>query len=153
MTRIEHSVEIDAPLEEVFDYASDWQRWPEWFEGVSEFTPVTDTAAGNGARYTYTAKLMGIPAAVETEIHDFIENAGWIGVGTKGLPHQTRWVFERYNGNTRFTYTLEYRLPLSIIGVVLDYVFVRRSWENIIEKSLRNLSMRFESNPEITDGV
>lgn len=33
MTRIEETVDIDAPVEEVFAYAADWRRRADWYEG------------------------------------------------------------------------------------------------------------------------
>ena len=91
MTHIEESIIINSPIEEVFKYTSDYQHWPEWFEGVSKFTSTTDITRGNGTRYAYKAKLMGLWAKVETEIQDFVPNQGWNGKSTKGLPHKTHW--------------------------------------------------------------
>ena len=68
MTRIEKSIIINKPVEAVFKYASDWERWSDWFEGVSDFKPMTETTSGNGARYAYKAKMMGLNVKVETEI-------------------------------------------------------------------------------------
>ena len=41
MTRIEHSVVIQAPVEEVFRYAADYQKWQEWYVGVSDVKTTT----------------------------------------------------------------------------------------------------------------
>jgi hypothetical protein len=94
MTRIEKSIIIKKPIDEVFSYASDWEKWSDWFEGVSDFKPTTETKKGNGTRYAYKVKMMGLTVQVETEIHDFVLNKGWIGKGTKGIPSQTQWIFE-----------------------------------------------------------
>ena len=145
MTRIEGSVVIHAPVQKVFAFAADWRKWPDWFEGVSNFRPTTDVIRGNGARYAYRARLIGIPAAVETEIHDFVENAGWTGVATKGVPHKTQWVFETQGDDTRFTYILEYELRVPLIGALLNSLLIEREWRRIINKSLRNLKTRFPS--------
>jgi len=144
MTRIEGTVEIVAPVEDVFAYAADWRHWAEWFEGVSDYGPTKEVTRGNGARYAYRAKMLGIPAKVETEIHDYVENAGWQGVGTRGMPHTTRWIFEGRGDATRFTYVLEYELPVPLIGALLDSLFMKREWRRIIDDSLGNLRTHFE---------
>lgn len=144
MTRIERAVEIAAPVEEVFAYAADWQRWEEWFEGVSGFEAKTEVSQGNGAKYSYRAKMLGVPAKVETEIHDYVENSGWRGVGTKGMPHTTRWIFEAKGDATRFTYVLEYGLPVPLIGALLDSLFMKPAWRRIIDDSLENLRIHLE---------
>jgi uncharacterized membrane protein len=144
MTRIEASVEINAPVEEVFAFASDWRRWGEWWEGVSDFRPTTETTRGNGTRYAYRAWVAGLTVNLETEIQDFVENAGWRGIATKGMPHTTQWVFEAKGDVTRLTYILEYRLPLPVLGALLDSLLMRPGWRRRLENSLRNLKLRFE---------
>ncbi len=76
MIRIEHSTIIQAPVEQVFSYAADYRKWPEWYEGVSDITPTTAVTEGNNARYAYRVCVMAISAGVETEIHDFVQNRG-----------------------------------------------------------------------------
>jgi hypothetical protein len=46
MARIEKSIIINRPVDEVFCYASAWDKWSDWFEGVSDFKPVTEIARG-----------------------------------------------------------------------------------------------------------
>jgi coenzyme Q-binding protein COQ10 len=144
MTRIEKSILINKPVDEVFDYASDWERWSDWFEGVSDFKPVAEIKRGNGARYTYKAKMMGLNVKVETEIQDFVVNQGWTGKGTKGVPTQTQWIFEKSEQGTKFTYVLEYKLPMPILSSLFDKYIMKPQWNRIIEKSLKNLNQKFQ---------
>ena len=146
MTEIQSSVLIRADIQKVFAYASDWSRWEEWFEGVSGFEPTTEVERGNGARYLYKASLMGLPATVETRIHDFVEDSGWTGVATKGFPHRTGWLFQPEGGGTRFIYTLEYRMPVPVIGPVLDALVLRKQWQRILDTSLANLKRHLEKD-------
>jgi uncharacterized membrane protein len=139
MTRVEKSILIPAPLKEVFQYASDYRKWPEWFKGVSDFKPITEIDRGNGARYVYKAAMMGMKVTVETEIQDYVEYRGWIGIAKRGMPHKTFWNFEPEDGGTRFTYALEYRLPIPLLGSLLDSFVLKGRWEKIIDQSLKNL--------------
>ena len=145
MRRIEASVEIDAPVLEVFTFASDWQRWEDWWEGVSNFQPTTEVTRGNGARYACKAWMAGMKFNVETEIREFRENVCWIGVATKGIPHRTQWVFEAKKDKTRFTYILEYDLRWPVLSSILDPLLVRPGWQRILGHSFRNLRLHFES--------
>jgi len=146
MTHIEHSIIIEAPVEQVFNYAADYRKWCEWFEGVSDFKPTTLITQGNGARYAYKARVMGIAAPVETEIHDFIHNRGWTGISTKGLAHRTHWTFEPIGNRTKFTYAMEYQLPVPLLGSLLDSLVARPQWRKILERSLNNLKQHFASS-------
>jgi uncharacterized membrane protein len=142
MTRIEKSIIIDKPVDEVFAYASDWEKWSDWFEGVSDFKPVTEITRGNGARYAYKAKMMGLNVKVETEIQNFGINKGWTGIGTKGVPTRTQWIFEKLETGTRFTYVLEYKLPFPLLSSLFDKYIMKPQWVKIIEKSLQNLNQK-----------
>jgi len=154
MTTIERAIEIDAPVEKVFQFASDWNTWPEFFEGVSDFKPTTEIRRGNGSRFTYRAKLLGMRTHVETEIREFIENEGWTGISVKGVKCQSRWIFKRLNKRTEFKYILSYRLPMPIIGCILDGLLVRPEWKRIIENSLKNLKKQMEQQtPERSASV
>ncbi len=143
MTRIEHTVRIEAPVEEVFKYAADYQSWAQWFEGVSDFQPTSEITRGNGARYAYKVRLLGFTAAVETEIHDLVINRGWTGIATRGMAHRTYWNFQQIENKTRFTYALEYRLPIPLLGPLLDSLLMKPQWNRIIVNSLNNLRQRF----------
>jgi len=144
MQRIEASVEIDAPVADVFAFASDWRRWDDWWEGVSGFHPTTEITRGNGTRYAYKAWMAGLSLNLETEIRDFAENAGWKGVATKGPPHRTQWVFQAEGDRTRLTYILEYELPWPLVGPILDHLLMRPGWQRRLDHSLRNLKIHFE---------
>jgi coenzyme Q-binding protein COQ10 len=143
MTRIERSIMIQAPVKDVFDYAADWRKWSEWFEGLLDFRPTTAIEQGNGARYAYKARMMGLSLKVETEIHDLVLNAGWTGVATKGMPHRTQWIFESIGDTTKFTYVLEYKLAVPLVGSLLDSLIMKPQWNRIISNSLKNLKGHF----------
>jgi hypothetical protein len=51
MTKIEKSIIINKSIDEVFTYASDWEKWSDWFEGISDFMPTTETKKRNGTKY------------------------------------------------------------------------------------------------------
>jgi len=145
MTIIERNILIHARVGPVFEYAADWRHWSDWFEGVSDFRPISHVEQGNGARYRYKARMMGLPATVETEIHEYVENSGWTGVATRGLPHKTRWAFEASGEDTVFTYSLEYELPIPLVGRMIDALVMKRQWRRIIDRSLENLKVRCET--------
>jgi hypothetical protein len=144
MKEIQENVEIDAPLADVFAYASDWRLWEHWWEGVAQFRPTTESMRGNGTRYAYKAWIAGMTLNLETEIHDFAENVGWRGVATKGPPHRTKWVFEAKGDKTRLTYILEYELPWPVIGPLLDALLMRPGWRRMLGQSLQNLRAHFD---------
>ena len=48
---------IDRPLDEVWQYLTDFQRAPNWMKGLKSMAPLTDGPVREGSRYA--AQLMG----------------------------------------------------------------------------------------------
>ena len=151
MTEIKRTIKIEAPVSKVFEYASDYKKWPEFFEGVSDFKPITKITRGNGTKYVYKAKALGMKVTVGTEVQHFKENEGWIGKSFKGLEHQTQWIFKKSNGNTEFTFIQRYKLPFFLGGKFIDKIFAEPAWIKIIEHSLQNLKRILEAKKEKRD--
>ena len=143
MIRVEHSTIIQAPVEQVFSYAADYRKWPEWYEGVSDVTTTTVVTEGNKARYAYRVRVLAVSASVETEIHDFVQNRGWTGVSTRGIPHRTTWIFEAIGPATRFTHAVEGHVPVPLLGALFDSMFLEPQWHKIVKNSLNKLKQHF----------
>ena len=140
MTEMKQSITIDAPVNKVFGNASNYQKWPEFFEGLSNIKPITEITHDNGARFIYKVKMMGLKVTVGTEVgSQYKENEGWIGKSFKGLKHQIHWIFKESNGSTEFTYIQQYDLPFYFGGKLIDKKFIQPQWIRIINKSLQNL--------------
>jgi len=144
MGEIKRSIKIEAPVNEVFRFASDYQKWPEFFVGVSDVMPMTETTRGSGAKFIYRVKALGMKFTVGTELKEFKENEGWVGKSFKGLEHQTQWIFKKSNGNTEFTFIQRHKLPLYLGGKLVEKMFIQPEWIKIIENSLKNLKRIME---------
>jgi len=145
VTEIQRSIRIEAPVEKVFEYASNYKKWPEFFEGVSDVKPLSKTFRGNGAKFIYKVKALGMKVTVGTELQQFKENEGWNGKSFKGLEHQTQWIFKKSNGHTEFTFIQRHKLPLYLGGKFIDKMFAEPAWIKIIENSLQNLKRIMEA--------
>ena len=108
MPTLERSIIIEAPIHEVFEYAADWHYWPDWYDGFTDVSPITEIERGNGAVYSYKMWILGLPFKAQTEVHNFVENKGWSGRRVRGVPHKTTYVLEDLKPHTRFTTTVYY---------------------------------------------
>ena len=145
MTFIAQSIKIDAPVEKVFQFAADYENWEAFFVGVSDVRPTTEKTWGDGSRFVYKATIMGIPMPVGTEIQSFVENKGWRGKSFKGMEHRTQWTFERVDAGTEFTFAVDYKMPIPVLGDILDRLIVKREWEGIVAGSLQNVKELMEA--------
>ena len=145
MKEIKRSIKIEAPVNNVFEYASNYRNWPEFFEGVSDVKSLAETTRGDGSKFIYKVKILGMNFTVGTEFREFRENEGWRGKSFKGIEHRTQWIFKQANGNTEFTFIQGYKYPWYLGGKFVDNKFVYPSWIKIIENSLQNVKRILEA--------
>jgi len=146
MARIKQKVEINVPVEKVFKFVvSEWEKEMSFFEGIYDWKPENDGRMGNGFHITYKAKILGVETEIEMEVKDFEENKGWVANSTAGPRTVGEWHFAPMKSGTEFTYILDYQMPMSIVGMILDALTVKKTWMGFIDKSLQNLKTTLES--------
>jgi uncharacterized protein YndB with AHSA1/START domain len=52
MPKFEREIEIDAPVEEVWEVMTDPRRWPEWFPGIDSVSGITSVREGEHFEWT-----------------------------------------------------------------------------------------------------
>lgn len=111
MSIVEHSVEIDAPVAEVFAYVDDYSVTKDWMYGLHKMDLVSEQPSGVGATYDGVMKL-GV------SLTSRIQCTGWerdrlIEISSiKGIKNTQRWTFtELGEGRTRVDAWISYTLP------------------------------------------
>jgi uncharacterized membrane protein len=59
MWETESSIDIAAPVQDVYDYLADFSRHPEWSTGVDEITPAANGPLGVGTELKATETVPG----------------------------------------------------------------------------------------------
>jgi len=144
LSEINRSVVIDASAEEVFDFTDDWRNLPEYQPGIKDWQPTTEKTRGEGARFSYTTKELGMEFDIETEIIEVSLNEKRAWKTVSGADIEAQWFFEPLNGRTKTTYILDYDLPIPIIGNIIDVLLVRERREIWVEDMLQNLKTLIE---------
>lgn len=108
---VENSVEIEAPVAEVFAYVDDHTLTKDWMYGLHKIEPVSDQTHGVGATYDGVMKL-GVPLTSR------IQCTGWerdrlIEISSiSGIKNTQRWTFtDLGSGRTRVDAWISYTLP------------------------------------------
>lgn len=68
MARLEHSVTINRPIQEVFAYLSDIERQPEWVSSMSESRKTSSGPTEVGTTYRQIGKFLGRRTDLECEV-------------------------------------------------------------------------------------
>ena len=147
MTRIEDNIEIKAPIEKVFGFAADWQNKNKlkWYPGIHDWKPTTEKTRGDGARFGFIIKALGRENEVEMETSNFVENEGFTYTSIRGMESKHQMAFTPSADGTKVTDITEYKVPIAVIGGVLDVLLFKRQMKTNSEQALQNLKRLTES--------
>jgi uncharacterized membrane protein len=108
MARMETSVVIDRPIEEVFEFATNPENDMKWQSGILESGLVGDGPMGVGAQTREVRTFLGRRLESTSEITEYEPNAKLAFKSTSGpVQYQARLVFEPVEGGTKLTLTGE----------------------------------------------
>ncbi len=124
MGRIEISTEIKAPIENVFAFMADPRNYekitPE--EAAVRVEMLSKGPVGVGTTYRLSGVLAGRKMAVENEYVEFGENRRIVERQTKGdmKSYRATYVFGATKKGTTVKQTMDYELPYSVLGKIID---------------------------------
>lgn len=146
MPEVEQSIEIAAPPERVFDLiANEPERMAEWWPPIELQERVTPppTALGSVSRYVYN--MMGVKIRGEHEVKALNENQHLIVKTVSGIDSSFTFRFEPSATGTRLTINVDYTLPGSVLGQLLNRIALEQKNERDLEEGLANLKRIVES--------
>jgi uncharacterized protein YndB with AHSA1/START domain len=103
MIKVEKSVVINKPVEEVFSYVTGADNYTKWQAGVQQ---VIEGGPRNtvGSQFTEVRKFMGQEMRTTLELTEFVPNAKWAAKVVKGpVPYEVTMTFQPVDGGTRVT--------------------------------------------------
>jgi uncharacterized protein YndB with AHSA1/START domain len=144
---VKQSIEIDAPIQEVWDLVMDPDRLGEW---VSIHEDVFDVPAGGlkkGDTFGQRMKLKGVPLKVSWEVVECEAptRARWQGDAKAGAKARISYDLAERDGGTVFDYENEFELPAGKIGKLAGRAFNAMSGDREAQKSLARLKEILES--------
>jgi len=150
MLRVENSVVINQPIEEVFAFVSNTENGPLWQTQVQEAKVTSDGPFGVGSTTAQTAHFLGRGIETEGEITEYEQNRKIAWKSTSGpIPGEGQNTFEAVGeGQTKFTLTAE----LDIGGFFkLAEPLVARSARRQMEANLDNLKDILEADADSSE--
>jgi len=150
MPRIAHYILIDAPIERVFAFVSDYRNLPviqAQFKSVRLLTP---QQADRGARIEAKGAFHGLPLTVQMTIVDFDPPHLMVSDSAGGVQSRSTWSLEEQPGDSpgappcvRATLTINYEVHMP--GFRLLGGMVQRELDGLIADALRRLKILVES--------
>lgn len=145
MKPITHTVEIGAPPEAVFEYATDPNHFPEWQNDVVDVrTADSPNGSGVGSRFSTSRRTAGGVRKMTQEV--ITDNApfAWSAHGVDGQVRPNADIrIEPLNGGTRSRVTFTLAFEGHGLGIAL-LPLARRHAENAAAASCDRLRLRME---------
>ena len=118
MANVRTSIDIQAPVQEVWGLVTDLDRLGEWVSIHRDFPEPPPHQVEQGTSFRQTLAVAGTPFPVEwTAIDvDGPQRLAWEGAGPAGATARTTYSLTEQNGGTRFEYENDFRLPAGEIG-------------------------------------
>jgi len=145
VTRVDNSIEIKATKEKVFSFISDLGARPQWVKWAkdTEVTSMQKTGVGTTDR-----EVMQVgPQKQKTEglVTDFQPDYTISRRLTKGMDLNERISVLNMGDATKVSYSVEYKPPMGKMGEMMDFLFMAKLLDQLMEDSLTILKDRMEA--------
>jgi carbon monoxide dehydrogenase subunit G len=146
VTKLTKSIEVEASPEKVFAFILDKEKMNEASKGFSEFEYTSKGPIGVGSTMHYVAAGGGSTAEWDVEVTEFVKNkklaTRTVGAGKfKGTASYT---LEPTAKGTKMTYDMEYEVPYSLLGKLVDKLKVHKDMEKGISNAAENMKKALE---------
>jgi len=125
METIHESIDINGSIDRVFAYVENPSMHTQWLPSLMEIRNVT--GSGKGQHYEWTYKMAGLPLDGESTVIAHVPNERLV-IRTKGST-EGLWTFvvEPHDGGTRLDLTVEYSIPLPVLGKLAEKLVIQRN--------------------------
>ena len=143
MAKITRDILINAPVEKVFEYASNPLNQPEYWPSMLEVKDIEEQPGG-GRNYNWVYKMAGIRLNGSTETTEFVENERIVTKSSGGVESTFTYTYKPEGEGTRLTMELEYVVPVPVIGKLAEG-FILKTNEREADTVMGNLKDRLEA--------
>jgi uncharacterized membrane protein len=144
MSQVEHEAFIGVPVEDVFAALLRVEEAPKWMVGLEEVHNVTGRNQGDG--FDWTFKMAGKLSFRGRTVFAALEPDSYLREeGSGDLTNAWDWRLAPEMSGTRVQVRVEYVVPGgSLLGGMLDKLFVEKQNQKDLEQSLANLKTMLE---------
>ena len=140
-------IEIEAPVEEVFDAVLDPMRLEEWVTAHREIVETPDVPLEEGSEFRQKLRVAGVSFKVTWHLRKLRrpELVEWEGDGPAGSKARACYSFDAVETGTRFSYVNEFEMPGGKIAAKAASVIGEERGRQEAERSLANLKKLLEA--------
>jgi len=144
--KVTRSIEIKASPEKVFAFMLDMEKMNQISKGASEGQYTSKGPVGLGTTMHMIGKAGGSQAEWDMEVTEFEKNKkiSMRTIGTSKFKMTASSTLEPTAKGTKLTNTMEYELPYSILGKIVDKLRVGKDLEKGSEKNISDMKIALE---------
>ena len=142
MATAKSSININAPVEKVFEYVQP-ETLPEIWPSFVEVKNVKELPNG-GYSWEWVYKMAGMRFNGASEDTEFVANERTVSHSTGGIESTITWMYQPEDGGTKVTIIAEYTVPVPLLGRLAEAFIVKLN-EHEAEAILANLKARMET--------
>jgi uncharacterized membrane protein len=152
MKHISKSIEINAPVERVYDFITTPTNLPSVWPSMAEITNVQRSADGSHS-FDWVYRMVGIPFKGHSKTTDVEKNVRSVVKNEGGIPSTFHWKFEKKGGTAmRLVLDVDYEIPAPVVGKLAEAVVARIN-EHEALNMLANVKATMELSPTQNAGA
>ena len=145
MPRLDNSIEIKVPADQVFAYVSDVTTHPEWVKWTKEAEVTSVGQTGVGATSAGVMQVGPKKEEVETLVTEYKEGQFITRRNTRGLEMTDRMSVLPFGDGAKVAWSIDYKPPMGGLGKLMNTLFMEPLFDQLMADSLTNLKDRLES--------
>jgi uncharacterized membrane protein len=145
LTRIERSIEIHATPEKIYSLLC-WEKCPEWYDAFKKVTRTSKIVNDVGETVHIVGEVAGMKAEWDGETTEKVLNQrhAWRSIGGS-FTGFGNFVLVPDKAGTNVSMMMDYEMPYSIIGKLMDKLKFQKAFEKTIDNGLQKLKNKVET--------
>jgi len=139
LARIGRAIEINVTPDQVFNYIRDLEKMPEWMPSCKSHKITSEQKYGVGTTTHCVMEQAGRIIEWDSVVTEYVENEKMAWHCEKPSKNDGIFEFEPTEKGTKVTFTMDYDLPYSILGMIIDKLKVSKAIEKNVEEGLTKL--------------
>jgi len=147
--RINSSIEVDAPPEEIWNYIGDFTHYPEFLVGLTRWESEGERTSGLGARFRLLIRIGAADVGGLIEIVEWHPPTDMAFTSVTGIDHRGRWRIRKgRHGMTRVEFRWAYGVAGGGIGGVLAERLAAPTLRRRLRQSMSQLKQKIEGSAD-----
>lgn len=142
MAKIKNSIDIDAPVEQVYEFMTDPNNLPNVWPSMLDVSNVERKEDGSHS-FDWIYKMAGMKFEGHSDTVEVERNKRVVAKNQRGIPSTFNYLYEKRDGGCKLTVEVDYGVPDKLLSKLAEPILVRIN-EHESEILLKNVKAVME---------